>query len=140
MRSLAAAAALLLAACATTANEPPGQLHGCWIERAARSETATMRWFPDPNRPEVLVGNYLAYPGAGPTFSRTYTLMPGEPPQFCHVPAAGEERCWQVAEGSSGSLEGGRAFIDIHGERMRIAILDGSVERVIFQGARDGCD
>jgi hypothetical protein len=45
-----------------------------------------------------------------------------------------------VATGNSGSLEGGRAFIDIHRDRLRIAILDGRVERVIFQGARDGCD
>jgi hypothetical protein len=99
-----------------------------------------MRWFPDADRPEVMVGSYLAYPNAAAP--RTFTLGPGSDgqPALCQVPASGEQRCWPVARGSSGSLEGGRAFIDIGGDRLRIAILDGSTERVIFQGARDGCD
>lgn len=133
-------AALMLAACATTANEPPDRVAGCWIERTSRGGAATIRWFPDPNRPEVLVGNYLAYPGAGPTYQRTYTLSRGDPWRFCHISSSGAERCWDVAHGDSGSLEGGRVFIDLHSERLRIALLDGAVERVIFQGARDGCD
>jgi hypothetical protein len=45
-----------------------------------------------------------------------------------------------VARGEGGSLEGGRAFIDTHGERLRIAVVGDGPERVIFQGRRDGCD
>jgi hypothetical protein len=137
MRSLAAA--LLLAGC-VTANAPPDHIEGCWIERTARGGAATMRWFPDNERPEVIVGHYLSYPGSDTR--RTYTLAPiGDGNwNFCFVQSSGEQRCWAVARGQGGSLQGGRAFIDIHGERIRIAIIDGSVERVVFQGVRDGCD
>jgi hypothetical protein len=137
MRSLVAAV-FLLAACATM-SAPPDQVQGCWIERTARDEAHTMRWFPDPERPGYLVGDYLSYPNTSD--ARRYTLARvGEGWNFCQAPAAGEQRCWPVASGTSGSLEGGRAFIDVHNDRLRIAILDGRFERVIFNGARDGCD
>jgi hypothetical protein len=138
MRSFAAAT-LLLAACATVPDEPSERVAGCWIERSDRG-AVTMRWLADPSRPDVLVGEYLTYPTSGTQMARTYTLTRAEPWTFCHVPAGGDQRCWQVAQGSSGSLEGGRVFIDVHRERLRIAIADGSIERVVFQGERDGCD
>lgn len=140
MRSLAVSV-LMLAACATQVSRPPERIAGCWIERSAVSlGVSTMRWFPDPNHPEVLIGDYLSYPVVGPPQPRIYTLTRGEPWRFCHVGRTGGDQCWDVAQGDSGSLEGGRAFIDLHNERLRIAILDGRIERVIFQGARDGCD
>jgi hypothetical protein len=48
-------------------------------------------------------------------------------------------RCWRVAEGDGGSLEGGRAFIDAHGDRLRITVLGDGPEHLIFYGRRQGC-
>jgi hypothetical protein len=45
-----------------------------------------------------------------------------------------------VAQGESGSLEGGRAFIDAFSDRLRISVVGDGDERTIFQGRRDGCD
>ncbi|MEZ6023847.1 MAG: hypothetical protein R3C16_10655 [Hyphomonadaceae bacterium] len=46
-----------------------------------------------------------------------------------------------MAQGRSGSLQGGRAFIDASGERLRIAVVsEAGAERIIFNGRRDGCD
>jgi hypothetical protein len=138
---LFAAALFLLAGCATT-SAPPDRIEGCWIGRTPRGETTTMRWLPDSAQPGVLMGHYLSYASNEAQGQRTYKLVPGGDGefQFCYLAAADDERCWAVARGSSGSLEGGRAFIDVHGERLRISIHDGAVERVVFQGNRDGCD
>lgn len=137
MRHLAAA--FLLMGCAT-ALPPPERIDGCWISRSEHGGAETMRWLPDPAQPGVLVGHYLSYPDV-PDSARTYTLTPdGDGWRFCEAQAEGGDQCWAVAQGSSGSLEGGRAFIDAHAGRLRIAILDGAFERLIFQGERDGCD
>jgi hypothetical protein len=59
----------------------------------------------------------------------------------CELDAEGAAtKCWIVARGAGGSLEGGRVFIDTHGERLRITVAGDGPERVIFQGNRDGCD
>ena len=130
MRSLAAC--LALAACATAPEPPPGaRLQGCWINRQAGQ---TMRWIPPPDQPGVLNGVRL-----GAEVAR-FVLRPSDQGwRFCEL-SADSERCWVVAEGRDGSLEGGRVFVDGHGERLRIEIVGDGASRVIFQGRRDGCD
>lgn len=133
-------ALLFTAACATTsAATPATRVAGCWIQRDAASGATTMRWLPDRQRPGTLTGDKLTYAGGG-TQSERYRLEPnGETWSLCQIESGGE-RCWQVAEGNEGSLEGGRAFIDAHREELRITIVGDGADRVVFQGARDGCD
>jgi hypothetical protein len=134
-------ALLLTAACATIAPETPaGRLAGCWIARDGAGGATTMRWLPDAQRPGALTGDHLVYAAGGATQSERYRIEPiGELWSLCQIETAGE-RCWQVAQGEEGSLEGGRAFIDAHGEDLRITIVGDGADRVVFQGARDGCD
>ena len=139
MRALLAA--VLVASCATAVAPPPNRLAGCWIDRKPDNTAVTMRWLPDPEVPGALRGDRMSYTPQGVGEDRgSYTLRQEagtEAWMLCNLTA---ERCWQVAEGESGSLEGGRAFIDATRERLRISLIDGAVERIIFQGARDGCD
>lgn len=78
----------------------------------------------------------------GPPVATRYTLEPSdEGHSICELGADGAAtKCWRVARGEGGSLEGGRVFIDAHGERLRIAVVGDGPEQVIFQGNRDGCD
>lgn len=133
-------ALLLTAACATVSAETPAtRVAGCWIARDATSGATTMRWLPDAARPGALRGDKLIYADGG-TQNETYRLEPnGDVWSLCQIESAGE-RCWRVAEGQEGSLEGGRAFIDVHREGLRISIMGDGADRVVFQGARDGCD
>jgi hypothetical protein len=139
MRALLAL--LLTAACATTAGTAPAErVAGCWIQRDGSGGATTMRWLPDASRSGALRGDKLVYAGGGATQNEQYRLEPhGETWTLCQIETAGE-RCWQVAEGQEGSLEGGRAFIDAHREDLRITIVGDGADRVVFQGARDGCD
>jgi hypothetical protein len=134
-------ALLLTAACATVSAETPAaRVAGCWIARDGSGGATTMRWLRDTQRPSALNGDRLVYNADGATQSERYRLEPsGELWSLCQIEAAGE-RCWQVAEGEEGSLEGGRAFIDAHGENLRITIVGDGADRIVFQGARDGCD
>jgi len=141
MRVAAVAASILLAACATaSARTPIERVAGCWINRDAGA--STMRWLPDRERPGVLSGAKLVYGQTGVTSSARYSLEPSEAGfSLCELGADGAAtRCWMVAEGEGGSLERGRAFIDAHGERLRITIIGDGPDREIFQGRRDGCD
>lgn len=134
-------ALVFVAACATVyAPSPASRVAGCWIDRNEHAVT-TMRWFGDEMRPGALRGDLLLYPeGAETPQAEIYRLEPrGQNWALCQVEAVGE-RCWQVAEGAEGSLAGGRAFIDAHSESLRITIMGDGDDRVIFQGARDGCD
>jgi len=135
MRSIVLAAALV-AGCATV-DPSPESVIGCWVQRGPRDAAVTMRWLPDTRSPGSLRGDYLSSPNGE---RRLYSLTPDDAGRwtFCHT---GEiQNCWRVARGSGGSLEGGRAFIDLYREGLRIAIIDGQTERIIFQGTRDGCD
>lgn len=135
MRALAAL--LLLAACATTQAPPPERLAGCWIERNHIGGAETMRWLPDGAG--GLRGDLLRYGTSGVTGRESYTLrQQAEGFALCQTGAA--ETCWNVAQGESGSLDGGRAFIDSYGDGLRISVIDSGGQRVIFQGRRDGCD
>lgn len=138
----AAASLLFVAACATTSAEAPPaeQLRGCWINRDVG--VTTMRWLPDRARPDVLAGVHHAYRQSGAPQVTRFTLEPSEQgSSVCELDTTGAAtRCWIVARGEGGSLEGGRVFIDSHGERLRIAVVGDGPERVIFQGRRDGCD
>jgi hypothetical protein len=71
-----------------------------------------------------------------------YSLEPSDAGwSLCELDAAGAAtRCWQVAEGEGGPLEGGRAFIDAHGDRLRISVIGDGPEQLIFSGRRSGCD
>ena len=133
---------LFVTGCATTpADLSPGQqLRGCWINRDVGA--TTMRWLPDRQRPEVLAGVRHVYRQTGSPVVTRYTLEPSdEGHSLCELGAEGAAtRCWVVARGQGGSLEGGRVFIDTHGERLRITVAGDGPERVIFQGRRDGCD
>lgn len=134
MRALVAL--VLVAACATTPEPPPERLAGCWIARDDRGGATVMRWLPDPERAGALAGEKSSMSGA----VERYRLEPrGAGWALCELTADGE-RCWQVAQGEEGSLEGGRAFIDTHGESLRITVLGDGAERTVFQGQRDGCD
>lgn len=139
---LAAASLLLVVACATVpqTGSPVEQVRGCWINRDVGA--TTMRWLPDRTRPDVLSGARLQYRQTGAPVSTRYTLEPSaEGHSLCELDAQGAAtRCWRVARGEGGTLEGGRAFIDSHGERLRISVVGDGPERIIFQGNRDGCD
>lgn len=138
----AAASLLFVAACASAPSETPPaeQLRGCWINRDVGA--TTMRWLPDRTRPDVLAGSKLVYRQSGAPISTRYTLEASEQGHsLCELGADGAAtQCWRVARGEGGSLEGGRVFIDSHGERLRIAVVGDGPERLIFQGRRDGCD
>lgn len=131
---------LMLSGCATVFSAPPSErVAGCWIERTGGAAT-TMRWFASPSQAGALNGQLLRYAvdGAEPE-ARAFTLAQAEEGwRLCRV--GDGEICWPVAEGRGGSLEGGRAFIDRFGERLRISVLDGAGEWEIFDGGRDGCD
>jgi hypothetical protein len=134
-------AVLLSAACATVgAASPAERVAGCWIARADAGGATTMRWLPDVLTPGALRGDKLVYSGGGATQNEAYRLEPnGESWSLCQIEDTGE-RCWQVAVADEGSLEGGRAFIDVHRETLRITIVGDGADRTVFQGARDGCD
>lgn len=136
------AACLLITACATTARAPAERLAGCWIDRNEAGGAVTMRWLPDQTRPGVLTGDKLTYGADGSTQNVRFTLEPSEAgSSLCELGAdAAATQCWVVAEGQGGSLEGGRAFIDATNDRMRITIIGDGPDRLIFAGARDGCD
>jgi hypothetical protein len=140
MRALLAA--LLLTACATAAPEgtPAQRAAGCWIDRNSAGGAVTMRWLPDAARSGALRGVRNSYGASGTTRSEEYRLEQRDNAWImCQIEVAGE-RCWQVAEGQGGSLEGGRAFIDTYGDRLRISVVDAGGERLVYHGARDGCD
>jgi len=90
----------------------------------------------------VLSGSRIDYSQVGGPRSTRYTLEPSDAGHsLCELDSAGAAtRCWQVAEGEGGSLEGGRVFIDSHADRLRITIIGDGADRVIFHGRRDGCD
>lgn len=136
-----AAACLFAAACATSPAPPAERLAGCWIGRDG-AVTMTMRWLADAERPGVLAGARLIYGADGSVSNTDYALAPGTAgSRLCELGADGAAaRCWEVAEGEGGSLESGRAFIDRHGERLRIAIIGDGPEQLVFAGRRDGCD
>lgn len=137
-------ACLALAACATSSQTSPAErVAGCWIARGEEIAT-TLRWSPDPAAPAAMVGVVSTVTNTR-LDSATYRLAPSTQAgrvraawSLCRTDSAGA--CWQVAEGGEGSLEGGRAFIDAHRDRLRISVVTHEGERLIFDGERDGCD
>jgi hypothetical protein len=138
MRAAVLSLLLVLAGC-VTASAPNERVAGCWISRDGET-TTTMRWLPNRDGGDTLRGDRLIYaPNAEPR-ATSYTLGPG-PNGVAFCTTGDTARCWRVAAGASGSLQGGRAFIDAHGERLRISVVnDTGGERVVFNGRRDGCD
>jgi hypothetical protein len=135
-------ALVLTAACATVSGgSPAARAAGCWIDRDGAGGATTMRWLTDVTRPGALSGEKAVTNGNGAVSARErYRLEPrGETWALCQIETAGE-RCWQVAEGEEGSLEGGRAFLDAHHDMLRISIMGDGDDRILFQGLRDGCD
>ena len=134
-------ASLLVAACATAGSDaaPPERVAGCWINRDAG--TVSMRWLPDREHEGVLIGSRTNYSQSGPARSRRYSLQPSDAGwSLCELESGAATRCWVVAQGEGGSLVGGRAFIDAHGDRLRIAIIGDGPEQVVFYGQRQNCD
>lgn len=138
MRALIAC--LLAAACATTSSAPPAErVHGCWIARG--DMTTTFRWLPETQAGGRMTGVSMIYGTGAPRRGGRYAVDQRENGAFfCQLETADGETCWRIAEGRAGSLEGGRAFIDQHGERLRISVVSAEGERLIFDGQRDGCD
>lgn len=135
MRALLAL--LFAAACATISPpSPAGRVAGCWIARDETGGAVTMRWLPDAARPDALNGEKAVLGGG---HERYRLEAGGDAWLLCQIEAAGE-RCWLVAEAQEGSLEGGRAFIDALGDSLRISIVGDGEDRIVFDGARDGCD
>jgi hypothetical protein len=140
MRALYAAL-VLVAACATAPEKTPSErLFGCWVNRDAG--VVRMHWSPVNSGAGEMRGVRLDYNHLGGAERSFYSLDPsGDGFALCQL--EGEQgaalRCWQVAQGDSGSLEGGRAFIDAHGDRLRITIVGAGPERVLFNGRRDSC-
>jgi hypothetical protein len=135
----------MLAACASGGGAswpPPDRVNGCWIERSGVNAT-TMRWHRDPAREDVMLGSKLVYGPSGVTARARYVMerAPTQGWQLCELNSEGASgRCYLIAEGDGGSLEGGRVFIDSYGPRLRIVVIGDGPERNIFAGARDGCD
>lgn len=129
-------ACLAVAACVTTAEHtPPERVAGCWINRYAAVGPQTMQWTADEAQPMRMQGVRRSSRSVD-----TFVLSAAEAGwRLCENRADAEPRCWDVAEGEHGSLEGGRAFIDLIGNELRIAILGDGPERVIFQGRRQRC-
>jgi hypothetical protein len=97
--------------------------------------TNSLRFTPDRSRPGILHGLLSRQGGAVERYQlRQY--MSGW--SFCQI-EGGQDHCWQVAQEQSGSLEGGRAFIDAEGGHLRISVIGQEGERVIFEGQRDAC-
>lgn len=129
-------ACLALAACATTLT-PAERLAGCWVAQAP--SPVAMNWAPDAARPDVMIGVRSDPGGGAPT---RFSLGPGDRGQvLCELGLnAADQRCWAVAEGEGGSLEGGRAFIDRHGARLTIEVLGAAPSVIVFQGHKRRCD
>ncbi|MES1199779.1 MAG: hypothetical protein ABUS48_07350 [Pseudomonadota bacterium] len=140
-------AALLLAACATSAapDAVPSALRGCWIAREA-DRTVTMRWFPEHGG-SSWHGDQLFYPkdGSAP-----------EHQGFRIDATAGENEHfgWAVCPLDDGLPHGApcRALTfahsseDYHAEliatadHLHFGFFDSGEELVLFDGPRDGCD
>jgi hypothetical protein len=122
---------LLLSACATAI--PSERVNGCW---ASQDEAApvTLRFTPDRNRPGILHGA-LIRTGVRENYDLRQYVAGWS---FCRM-TPGEDHCWQVAEAESGSLEGGRAFIDSEADHLRISIIGQDGEQEIFEGVRTSC-
>ncbi len=101
-----------------------------------------MRWQPDPGRTGVMHGARTDLAAAGAAHIGRFTLaQEGEGWRLCRIEDDSEAgQCWAVAEGEGGSLEGGRAFIDNHRNRLRITIIGAGPTQTIFQGRRVNCD
>jgi hypothetical protein len=138
MRALIAC--LFAAACATASIAPPARLVGCWANRDVGF--VSMRWSSDADRPGAMRGTRLDYRQVGGPIRTRFALDPsGDGYSLCELDPQGAAalRCWQVAQGDGGSLEGGRAFLDLHADRLRITIVGDGPERVIFYGRRERC-
>lgn len=140
MRALIAC--LLVTACVTSPPAPPPErVAGCWIARGDEA-TTTFRWLGDAADPGRIRGDVLIYAGGASASGGQY-VVERHPHgwQFCALgDGASAPSCWRVAERGGGSLEGGRAFIDQHNDRLRISVISAEGERLIFDGRRDGCD
>ena len=133
-----AALALLLSACATSqALSPPERVLGCWVERS-ELVTTTLNWSAGAEAGRV--SGQLTTRNARETVSLPLRLSGDEQNgwQVCGIPA--RDSCFVVAQGASGSLEGGRAFIDRYGERLHLSIVDGNGgDLVRFVGESAAC-
>lgn len=129
-------ACLAAAACVTTPERtPPERVAGCWINRYAAAGPQTMQWAADEAQPNLMQGVRRSSRSVD-----SFELSAADTGwRLCENRAGAEARCWDVAEGEHGSLDGGRAFIDLIGNELRIAILGDGPERMIFQGRRQRC-
>ncbi len=124
-------AALFLSACATAV--PSQRVNGCWVSNEEGAPPAMLSFTPDRSRPGILHGALIRN-GVRENYDLRQYVTGWS---FCQMGATAT--CWQVAEAESGSLEGGRAFIDSEADHLRISVIAQDGERVIFQGVRGDC-
>lgn len=97
-----------------------------------------MRWLRDSQRPGALNGDMLVYAPSGATQSARYRLEPrGGSWALCETAA---ERCWQVGQRSEAARGAAHALIETQPEFLRISVVGEGANRIVFEGARDGCD
>jgi hypothetical protein len=131
--------AVSLAACATAPISADNfGLIGCWAHRAD-ARTEAMNWRADAAG--GLQGELISFaPGEASAPRNHFTLAQIQDGwRLCETSAA-DQPCWQVAHERTGSLAGGRAFIDRFDDRLRIGVVDADgAERKIFEGERQAC-
>jgi hypothetical protein len=102
-----------------------------------------MRW-RQGETPELFVGELIEYRAGGANRRSRYSLAPeGAGWKLCETigEANGEGACWAVAESETGSLDGGRAFIDRYRDRLHVAVVGADGRHVLrFTGQREICD
>ncbi|MDX2276987.1 MAG: hypothetical protein NW206_16170 [Hyphomonadaceae bacterium] len=130
--------AITLSACASVPQTAENfRLAGCWANRS-QPQIQSMVWRENAG---ALEGELVAFAEGEPASVRNaFTLtQTADGWRLCEPTAEGQP-CWLVAHGSTGSLEGGRAFIDRFSDRLRIGVVaaDGG-ERKIFEGVREDC-
>ncbi len=145
--ALSALAALLLAACATTAPVRPdaSALRGCWIERKgdAGEFVTTQRWSA---RDGVWQGVQLFHaPDVAPDPATGWEVRrAGDGFQLCQIEftMASAPPCLNAFFGPGHAAEDNAdwAEIDADPEHLRLSVVVSGQRSVLFDGRRDGCD
>lgn len=134
-----AAFAFLLTACTTAGQvlSPPERVLGCWADRNGAAHSV-MRWRAG-EAPGSAAGEFISQSATPESRPRFLALKPnGAGWTLCDTTEGGA--CWAVAQGESGSLEGGRAFIDRHHDRLSFSVVGADGRDLLrFVGESEAC-
>ncbi len=136
MRSIWLGLCVFLAGCATRPLDASEAVRGCWIDHETRG-AITFRWLPDFERPGTLRGEQTSYfiDDAESVTSRSWRLKGN---RMCAVDDAGQVgRCWPVTMVAG---HGDRIEISAAPETLKMTLYDRGAARILYDGARDGCD